>query len=221
MKTKTKKSIDANTYTIEDFLKESIFINIPRYQREYSWEKKNISMLLNDINEGYYIGNIISFSIFSGNREIIDGQQRLITTFLILIALSHCATNSNFVKKIQKLILHDGKCKLVLGERIGDGGKDLLNYLITSDERLHESIKKYNEVDSYKFIKKEIKKIKDLDDFYRKLTKSCLVDISFTERETQAYEMFVNVNTKGKPLSKIEVLKSKLFQYLLASKISD
>lgn len=221
MKVKTKKNIEANTYTIEEFLKENVSINIPRYQREYSWNKKNISMLLNDINEGYYIGNIISFSVVPGNREIIDGQQRLITTFLILIALSHCVKESSFVKKIHKLILFDGKCKLALGERIGDDGKELLNYLINSDERLHGAIKKYNEVDSYKFIKKEISKITDLDDFYRKLIKSCLVDISFIERETQAHEMFVNVNTKGKPLSKIEVLKSKLFQYLLASKISD
>ena len=33
--------------------------------------------------------------------------------------------------------------------------------------------------------------------------------------------MFVNLNTKGKPLSEIEILKSKLFKYLLSKKNSD
>lgn len=68
MKTKTKNNIDANTYTIEKFLTDSIRICIPRYQREYSWEKKNITTLLHDVEEGYYIGNIISFSKDSGCR---------------------------------------------------------------------------------------------------------------------------------------------------------
>lgn len=218
---KTKNNIDANTFTIEKFLNDSIRISIPRYQREYSWEKKNIITLLHDVDEGYYIGNIISFSNDYGCREIIDGQQRLITTFLILIAIMHLTDNSDLVKKVKKLIINNNKCKLFLDERIGDDGNNLLNHLIESDERMYDSIKKYNEVSSYKFIKNELKKIKDINVFYRRLVRACLVDVCFTEKEAQAHEMFVNVNTKGKPLRKIEVLKSKLFQYLTSSSMAD
>ena len=221
MKTEIKNNIDANTYTVEDFLNECKKISIPRYQREYSWEKKNIMTLLHDLEEGYYIGNIISFSNNKGNREIIDGQQRIITTFLILIAIMHSTEDLDFSKNIKKLIVYNNKCKLILDERIGDDGNNLLNYLINNDERLHDSIKKYNEVDSYKFIKNEIKKNTDMAELYKKLIKSCLVDICFKEQESQAHEMFVNVNTKGKPLRKIEVLKSKLFQYLSSSRAAD
>lgn len=114
----------------------------------------------------------------------------------------HLTDKFDLVKKIKELIINNNKCKLFLDERIGDDGNNLLNHLIESDERIHDSIKKYNEVSSYKFIKNELKKSDDINGFYRRLIKSCLVDVCFTEKEAQAHEMFVNVNTKRKTTEK-------------------
>lgn len=63
------------------------------YQRSYAWEKKNIVQLLEDVSkeEGYYIGNVIVNTSQNDEKEIIDGQQRIISIFLILIALHHVA----------------------------------------------------------------------------------------------------------------------------------
>ncbi|WP_025755541.1 DUF262 domain-containing protein [Mycoplasmopsis cricetuli] len=63
---------------------------IPIYQRRYVWDKKIIESLLNDIlnHEKHYIGNVLfAFSNNSngGNTiNIVDGQQRISTLFLIL-----------------------------------------------------------------------------------------------------------------------------------------
>lgn len=71
---KNNEIINAKDTTIYDFLKNSKQIIIPRYQRPYSWEKKNVETLMNDVKENYYIGNIIEYYI-NDDKEIVDGQQ--------------------------------------------------------------------------------------------------------------------------------------------------
>lgn len=66
---------------------------IPRYQRAYAWEDKEIGQLIDDINdididstENYYIGSLIVSKIQGKTEtyEVVDGQQRLTTLFLLL-----------------------------------------------------------------------------------------------------------------------------------------
>ena len=65
---------------------------IPLYQREYSWSKENVEELLGDIDReenGYYIGNLLVKSRSENGEilEVIDGQQRLTTIALTMIAI--------------------------------------------------------------------------------------------------------------------------------------
>ncbi|WP_304330840.1 DUF262 domain-containing protein [Brachyspira innocens] len=65
---------------------------IPSYQRGYRWEKREVEDLLNDIyefkqsnNEGFYCLQPLVLKKISDNvYEVIDGQQRLTTIYLIL-----------------------------------------------------------------------------------------------------------------------------------------
>lgn len=61
---------------------------IPAYQRGYRWEKEHITMLLNDIYENgesnYSLQPIVVKKLDDGSLELIDGQQRLTSIFLIL-----------------------------------------------------------------------------------------------------------------------------------------
>jgi len=71
---------------------------IPSYQRPYSWDIQQCSELWEDLKtffdngnytDGYFLGNIvIAKSNESDFFEVIDGQQRLITTTLLVKALS-------------------------------------------------------------------------------------------------------------------------------------
>ncbi len=76
------------------FLNDDIYI-IPSYQRPYSWTEEHCLQLYNDITQSfeedrpYFVGNII-FAQQEGKEEleIIDGQQRLITLWLFIKAMS-------------------------------------------------------------------------------------------------------------------------------------
>jgi hypothetical protein len=71
-------------------------LNIPDYQRIYSWPVKNVFKLLDDINsytdKPYHLGCIILHRIKNEDGidllNIVDGQQRLVTLTLILRALN-------------------------------------------------------------------------------------------------------------------------------------
>ena len=65
-------------------------LRIPMNQREYSWEEEEISKFLYDIfkiyEENKYVekmGSIINLN-YNGGNDIYDGQQRILTTILIL-----------------------------------------------------------------------------------------------------------------------------------------
>ncbi|MBP5490218.1 MAG: DUF262 domain-containing protein [Lachnospiraceae bacterium] len=67
---------------------------IPIYQRNYAWEKEEITALIQDVYDSYkkdpvrpyYIGTLVSYHKGDDVYEIIDGQQRL-TTIRILLAV--------------------------------------------------------------------------------------------------------------------------------------
>lgn len=71
--------------------------HVPKYQREYTWRKWQWEQLLNDIEDnapGYFMGSIIcvhdSEAISVGDEiifEVVDGQQRLTTLSLLLMAI--------------------------------------------------------------------------------------------------------------------------------------
>lgn len=87
--------IENHKYSIEEAFRECFYI-VPDYQREYVWTDKEVQQLLDDINEQidagstreYFIGTVLVSPTQEKNHyEVIDGQQRLTTFFLLLCAL--------------------------------------------------------------------------------------------------------------------------------------
>ena len=86
---------NVNKYPIDEIIKKdaSFHYVIPKYQREYTWSYKEWDALYDDITEnqeGYFIGSIICINTGDSNYprlEVIDGQQRLTTLCLFLLAL--------------------------------------------------------------------------------------------------------------------------------------
>lgn len=90
-------------FSIQDAFKECFYV-VPDYQREYVWKDREVRQLLDDINEQvdgsddseYFVGTVlVSKHASSGNHEVIDGQQRLTTFFLILCALRAQVTSDD------------------------------------------------------------------------------------------------------------------------------
>ena len=67
---------------------------IPVYQRNYDWKKENCKQLFDDLvsvikekKERHFFGSIVSYAQGRDEIVLIDGQQRITTVSLILIAV--------------------------------------------------------------------------------------------------------------------------------------
>ena len=79
---------------------EKFIYEIPIYQRNYAWGKDEIEALVHDVwdacemnKDTYFIGTLVSFDKGDHKYEVIDGQQRLTTLYLILKALNADISN--------------------------------------------------------------------------------------------------------------------------------
>ena len=83
------------------FSPENKVYEVPIYQRNYAWGMDEIRALVQDVydafkikgNDAYYIGTLVTFHKGKDVYEVIDGQQRLTTAYLILKALGEKPSN--------------------------------------------------------------------------------------------------------------------------------
>ena len=87
---------------------------IPVYQRNYDWTKANCEQLYNDLidvvlqnKQTHFFGSIVSNALGRDEVELIDGQQRITTVSLILIAIANAIKSGDVIPQDP-----------VLGERI-------------------------------------------------------------------------------------------------------
>ena len=67
---------------------------VPLHQREYSWTDKEVTTLFHDISKAisdaqpvYFLGSIVTIPKEGTSLEVVDGQQRLATTAILLAAI--------------------------------------------------------------------------------------------------------------------------------------
>ncbi len=91
--------MQVNKQSFYNFLEGNgkVFV-IPVYQRDYAWDIKNCDRLWSDIvllnkkdsnNKSHFLGTIVNIYDKQDERLIVDGQQRLTTISLLLIALEN------------------------------------------------------------------------------------------------------------------------------------
>ena len=110
------EKIEACIKKIDKVLENELII--PEYQRPYRWTEENVRQLLTDVHESwrlgknsYRIGSIILHTE-NNHLNIVDGQQRLTTILLVLVALG-----SNIGKELRsKLKYNHIDSKLVISK---------------------------------------------------------------------------------------------------------
>lgn len=138
--------MDAGTIKLLEFLSppKSVY-RIPVYQRRYEWTEEQVNkffydiekLALNDDIEGHFMGTIVfvkaSFPSMGSDYIIIDGQQRITTTFLLLKALYNTIEDNNIQADIKEMYFENRnveekfKYKLISVE---DDRKDFLGLLV-------------------------------------------------------------------------------------------
>ena len=185
---------------------------IPRYQRAYAWEDKEIVQLIDDINDStgdYYIGSLVVAKVKGKEEtyEVVDGQQRLTTLYLLLHYLVSCGglegevgktlsfdcrPNSNYtLTHIQGLLLDR-------------------NSLADNEDRLEQSIMNGLKVIDQKFTTGDAI---DVAAFIERLKSVILYRIEVPEH-TDLNRYFEIMNTRGEQLEQHDILKAQLMGYL-------
>lgn len=181
--------------------------SIPIYQRNYTWKEIEINQLLEDIDKNvrneesknYYLGNLIVNQDNKGVFEVIDGQQRLTTLFLLCRYL-------NLVKK--EVLKFEAREKY---------NKTLANIVTLFDKG--DLVKEENYakeiVASYKIIKSyfEERTQNAKNDFIRKLDKVKIVRVQ-VPKGTDLNQYFEIMNTRGEQLELHEIAKARILGQL-------
>ena len=193
----------------ETLFDQEVHYVIPRYQRAYAWEDKEIVQLIDDINDStgdYYIGSLVVAKVKGKveTYEVVDGQQRLTTLYLLLHYLKSqvgavgktlsfdCRPDSNYTLTHIEALLSDEK-------RLAD-----------DEDRIEQSIRNGLKVIRQKFETGDgIQK----DDFLERLRRVILYRIEVPEH-TDLNRYFEIMNTRGEQLEQHDILKAQLMGYL-------
>lgn len=208
----------ANTRIKEFF--NSRFFEIPKYQRGYAWERKNVRELFEDIQEAidvkasHYIGTIVlSKSSQNDVFYVVDGQQRITTLTMIISALLKYMPKDDQSYYTRFYVKHSDNYRLVPLGRENGFFKELLEKGIENLEPINRSqrllIESYQEItDRLEQVLKTIKATTYLDYIEN------LQIMEFVEdNEGDAIRIFQTVNDRGKPLTNMEKAKSLLVYF--------
>ncbi|EMH20887.1 hypothetical protein HMPREF1417_00592 [Helicobacter pylori GAM260Bi] len=214
--------MDAKATTLLKFFKENQnnqFV-IPIYQRVYSWGKEQCEQLWDDIIKiggndkmnGHFIGSILY--VLDGNTPsspllIIDGQQRLTTITLLLIALRNHLSDEDKRKEIESYLINsnkdgDKKFKLILSE----SDKDTLLSLIDENKR-KPSETSVKIMENFKLFEKWISENTDkLETIVKGLEKLMIVYIALEKGKDDPQLIFESMNSKGIELTQTDLIRN-------------
>lgn len=218
--------MDARKGNIYEILNGNKQFLIPVYQRYYSWDIEQCKRLWNDIVEmqkkgkaGHFVGSIVNIAeqaMPTGVQKymIIDGQQRMTTLSLLLLALRDYAiknpedTTIN-ARRIDNMLLKneyesgDERYKLLLTET----DRDILMRLVEEKPIPDDTRSKL--LDNYKFFAGKIAD-KELQpaEVYESIGKLQIVNITLDRSVDDAQAIFESLNSTGKELSESDLIRN-------------
>lgn len=174
---------------------------VPIYQRNYAWEKDEISALIQDVYDAYtankptyFIGTLVSFHKGDQVYEVIDGQQRLTTINLVLGALGI---------SIQNKLTYRARKKS--------------NDTIQSIPCFEIDEKDYGIVKGFKYAKDAINEIvpKTCQDGFKTYFQHSIHLIHYqVPKDIDLNHYFEIMNSRGEQLEKHEIIKARLIEKL-------
>lgn len=180
---------------------------VPLYQRAYAWKEKEIVQLIHDIyymeqgeHENYHLGSLI-VSRNDNKYEVIDGQQRLTTLFIILKCLLGKGVLNHGVSSTLRFLCRD-KSNYTL---------DNLSKLV-DDDRIEENIRVGRDIVLSELNKADF----SVTQFVSGLRKVTLYRIEVPQN-TDLNRYFEIMNTRGEQLEQHDILKATLMSFLTDS----
>ena len=242
-------TIEVNKQSVEMLLgsgKSKPFV-IPEYQRPYAWTEEQVETLFEDLWEfttisggveresSYFLGSVVSYENENGEQEIIDGQQRITSLFLLLRAIytklvatpesERTAEANNFIGKIEPTIWRtdkltgtvDFKNILLTSRVVNNEGNEILRTILESGKTDENAKDNYSR--NYRYFQKLFDRhstenpLMIYQFIYAVLNQAILLPITADTQDT-ALTIFSTLNDRGLPLSDADIFKAKIYNQL-------
>lgn len=242
-------AIEVNKQSVATLLgsgKSKPFV-IPEYQRPYAWTEEQAETLFEDLWEfsaisggtereaTYFLGSIVSYENENNEQEIIDGQQRITSLFLLLRAIYTKLISSpedertdeakNFISVIEPTIWRTNKLTgkvdyddiLLHSLVMNNDGNEILRSILRTGHANENATDNYSK--NYRhfielFEKHSIESALNVYQFiYALLNQAILLPITADSQDT-ALTIFSTLNDRGLPLSDADIFKAKIYNKL-------
>jgi uncharacterized protein with ParB-like and HNH nuclease domain len=224
-------------------------LRIPDYQRGYAWTDKQLKDYWSDIMQlevghNHYVGVLTLEDAPTSNPKeweddlwiieskcyepyyVVDGQQRLTTTIILIQCLIEISEgkvlNYSNTCDIKKKFIYESKDEgisrsYLFGYAVDNPSYEFLKREIfgeKSDDHsaIEETIYTNNLAYAKKFFLEKISTLsfEDIEILYKKITQHLLFNIYSMSEEIDVHVSFETMNNRGKPLSHLELLKNRL-----------
>lgn len=205
---------------------------IPTYQRPYVWEEEQISKLLSDclnsfkINpeKPYYLGTILTDNKPQA-AELIDGQQRFTTLWLLAFSFNHIGIKS----ELNNFLKFEDNLRLDFEIRI-----EIKEYFELLLKHPNEALNKYSEkeilakpylkniVEAITIIMGILNQIKgqiDLIKFGNYIYNKVLLVNNTTPKNIDLNKLFATINNSGVQLEQTDIVKANLLKKITSQKV--
>lgn len=249
----------SNTITIDNLLKDSTY-SVPDYQRAYEWKTPEIEDFWDDLTDylelkiknpevksSLFLGTFILYKNKERHYEIVDGQQRITTIFILLIAIRNFLGDL-IARDIKFGHLDFEELKYQVGDRISFKNSRTGKSTVTRFEAspaIKETISDMSRTDwrgefkikiDGKQVKRQINSIKPIYQYF--LTKlqediepekfnslmDTIYDIEVIKIEIndmkEAFALFERTNARGRDLEVSDLLKNHLFMNLRSEEMN-
>ncbi|WRC96409.1 DUF262 domain-containing HNH endonuclease family protein [Helicobacter pylori] len=212
---------------LDGVIEKGVF-EIPSYQRGYAWQERQLKDFWNDLEHVSKLGDKFHYmhsltlrelenEFESSAFEIIDGQQRLATSLILLGLLAKTTQNKDpkySLINLEPILSYKYYGLNEAFRAIMEGEKDL--------ERFQTSFYAKNLIDAYAFFKEKISDtpVETLEKMFDALIKKMLFSVvELNDSRIDPFSSFETINNRGKDLSTLELFKNRL--HFVAHKICD
>ena len=207
--------------TISELFDGRKIFNIPKYQRAYAWEEKQLKDFVEDIenqnpDKDYFFGTILLQEQQRRERfemiDIVDGQQRITTLIIFMkLLLARCGEIDNDVTMLENTYIRvHNRYKLRILETDNDF---FTSYILQDNQPIDNQVHTPSQsrlIKAKNFLAQWLEEHLDkIDDFIEKIESMKVLTYS-VEDDAEAALIFETTNDRGKPLTSLEKTKSFL-----------
>jgi Protein of unknown function DUF262/Protein of unknown function (DUF1524) len=221
--------------TIQQLFHGTVGFEVPGNQRSYEWGKPQVSDFIDDLQKSATRERYFGTAIFSGGGNkfgIVDGQQRMTTISLLMLAIQNKfssprfppnSVQSDLLALSSELLFVDPILKTLkisfptnhLFPQLQSETAQNVKAFVQKNAKKNKATSAHRIAKAYEILSGHLdgiaNSVSDLKDLYRSLTETALVVAIVIGKNDQATQLFEAVNARGLALTETDKIKNWLF----------